>query len=446
MSQSPNLLFIFADQMRASALGCMKDEAVKTPNLDKLAAQGILFTNAIANSPVCTPSRASMLTGKHALNAHCFANDVRLPVDEPCIADKLNAVGYHSAYIGKWHLDGISRHMFTPPERRHGFDDYWASYNCHHDYFDTKYYLNDSPELIRVEGYEPEIQTDLAIDYLKNSNSDQPFNLWLSFGTPHAPYMTVPNKYKDLYPPEEIELRPNALSPDRDAIAGYYAHITALDENIGRLMDSLDELGLAENTLVVFTSDHGDMLWSHMLQKKQLPYEESIHIPLIIRFPEKLQAGLESNLLFSVADLAPTLLSLLGQEVPDTMEGENLKQNTMNETTIEPESVFINNYAAFDQAIGLKPWRGVRTKQYTYARWLQGSAILFDNISDRYQLENLALLPEHQPLMEEMEEKLQYWLNRLDDPFLPGFEHLIRSGQREEWQIRQEHFHGGFNY
>ena len=220
MDTKPNLLFIFADQLRASAIGCMHDENVMTPNLDRLASEGMLFTNAIANSPVCTPSRASMITGKHALNARCFINDIRLPADEPSIAEELNAAGYRSAYIGKWHLDGISRHMFTPPERRKGFDDYWAVYNCHHNYFDTKYYLNDSPDLIRVEGYEPEIQTDLAIDYLKGYEGDQPFNLWLSYGTPHAPYHLVPQRYKDMYPPDEIELRPNVISPDCDALSG----------------------------------------------------------------------------------------------------------------------------------------------------------------------------------------------------------------------------------
>lgn len=446
MDQTPNFLFIFADQMRASALGCMSDEHVMTPNLDKLASEGMLFTNAIANSPVCTPSRASMITGKHALNARCFVNDIRLPLDQPSIAEELNRAGYRSAYIGKWHLDGISRHMFTPPDRRHGFNDYWAAYNCHHDYFDPKYFLNDSPELIRVEGYEPEIQTDLAIDYLTQYQGDQPFNLWLSYGTPHAPYETVPQRYKDLYPPEEIELRPNVLSPNRSAIAGYYAHITALDENIGRLMAALSDLGLAENTLVVFTSDHGDMLWSHMLQKKQLPFEESIHIPLILRFPEKLEAGVRSDLLFSVADLAPTLLSLLGQEVPGDMEGENLHPFLTGADRQEPDSIFINNYAAFDQNVGMQPWRGVRTKQYTYVRWLQGSTLLFDNINDPYQLVNLAIQPDHAALLEAMESKLQYWLDRLDDPFLTAIEHIERAGQKEEWQIREEHFHGGFNF
>ncbi len=446
METKPNLLFIFADQYRASALGCMNDEHVMTPNLDKLAEEGMLFTNAIANSPVCTPSRASMITGKHALNARCFINDIRLPVDEPSIAEELNCAGYRSAYIGKWHLDGISRHMFTPPERRQGFNDYWAVYNCHHNYFDTKYYLNDSPELIRVDGYEPEIQTDLAIEYLKSYEGDQPFNLWLSYGTPHAPYHLVPQRYKDMYPPEEIELRPNAISPDREAISGYYAHITALDENVGRLMKQVDELGLRDNTLVVFTSDHGDMLWSHMLQKKQLPFEESIHIPLILRFPGVLNAGRRSDVLFSVADLAPTIMSLLGQQVPDYMEGENLHANLTGEETNEPDSVFINNYAAFDQNVGMQPWRGVRTKQYTYVRWLQGSSVLFDNLADPYQLVNLAIQPNSLERIAEMEKELQYWLDRLDDPFLTAIEHIERAGQKEEWQIREEHFHGGFNY
>ena len=446
MPTQPNLLFVFADQYRASALGCMHDENVKTPHLDQLAAEGMLFTNAIANSPVCTPSRASMITGKHALNARCFVNDIRLPSDQPSIAKTLNTAGYRSAYIGKWHLDGISRHMFTKPERRQGFDDYWAAYNCNHNYFDAKYYLNDSPALIRVEGYEPEIQTDLAIDYLNNYTGEQPFNLWISYGTPHAPYGTVPQRYKDLYPSEEIELRPNAISPDREALSGYYAHITALDENIGRLLETVDQLGLRDNTLVVFTSDHGDMLWSHMLQKKQLPYEESIHIPLILRFPQKLRANLRSDLLFSVADFAPTLLALLGVEIPAEMEGENLSPQLLGETTDEPDSVFINNYVTFDQAQGYQPWRGVRTKQYTYARWLQGSCVLFDNLADPYQLNNLANDPAYAQTVMEMEEKLQYWLERLGDDFLPGIEHIKRAGQAEEWFLREEHFHGGFNY
>ena len=208
MTQKPNLLFIFADQLRASALGCMQDEAVQTPNLDRLAAQGMLCTNAIANSPVCTPSRASMITGKHALNARCFVNDVRLPVDEPSIAEELNSAGYKSAYIGKWHLDGISRHMFTKPERRHGFDT-WKVLECTHDYSRSPYYAGNDNEKKQWEGYDPTAQTRDAAEYIRGRSKEKPFLLVLSWGPPHNPYETAPQEYKDLYSPESIILRPN---------------------------------------------------------------------------------------------------------------------------------------------------------------------------------------------------------------------------------------------
>jgi arylsulfatase A-like enzyme len=431
--------------MRASAMGCMHDENVHTPNLDRLANQGVLFTNAIANSPVCTPSRASMITGKHALNARCFINDIRLPHDPNGIAFTLNQAGYSSAYIGKWHLDGISRHMFTPPQRRQGFTDYWAAYNCHHDYLDPKYYLNDSPELIRVAGYEPEVQTDLAIEFLRREHL-QPFNLWLSFGTPHDPYDRIPDCYLDQYPLDEIEFRPNALSPNPAAITGYYAHITALDAQVGRIMDALDECGLVENTLVVFTSDHGDMLWSHMLRNKQLPYEESIHIPLIMRLPGALEAQQQSDLLISVVDFAPTILGLLQIKAPPSMEGIDLSRAILGQTADLPTSVFINNYGAFDQARGMQPWRGVRTSRYTYARWLHGSAVLFDNLEDPYQLNNLVLNPAHAALCTAMEQELERWLDIVGDSFQPAEAHIADAGQTEEWFLREEHFHGGFNY
>jgi len=336
-------------------------------------------------------------------------NDIRLPADNPSIAHEFNRAGYHSAYIGKWHLEGISRHMFTPPERRHGFDHYWAAYNCHHNYLSPKYYLNDDPNLVREAGYEPEIQTNLAIKYL-HEHGVQPFNLWLSFGTPHDPYDQVPQEYLDLYPPEKLSLRPNALSPDRQAIAGYYAHISAIDVCVVRLLESLEQLGLSDNTLVVFTSDHGDMLWSHMLRNKRLPYEKSIHIPLIMRIPWLPNATGTNESLISVVDLYPTLLGLCGLTVPTEMQGCDLSGCLQGMNHFEQPSVFINNYGAFDLARGMQPWRGIRTRQYTYARWLQGSCVLFDNLNDPFQQRNLALEPDQNDLLLEMEQELKAWL------------------------------------
>ena len=454
MPDRPNLLYVFADQMRGSALGCLGDEQARTPHLDRLAAQGLAFRHAIANTPVCTPSRGSLLTGRHALACRCIANDLRLPEDERSIADELHdagdrAAGYRTGYIGKWHLDGISRHMFTPPgPRRHGFDDYWAAYNCNHQYMDCRYYVDDDPELKREARYDADVQTEQAIAFLERYRAE-PFCLFLSWGPPHDPYRQVPQEFLDMYPPEEVALRPNAEGANRAAIAGYYAHITALDRNVGRLMAALDRLGLAEDTLVVFSSDHGDMLWSHGRLNKQQPYEESVRVPLIMRWPGRLPAGRVHlptgevrDTLISVADYAPTFLGLLGQPVPEAMNGLDLSQVLLGRTRDEPTSVFINEYVSFDQARAYQPWRGVRTKRHTYARWLQGGALLFDNQRDPYQMRNLLAEPGHEALAAELEAELQGWLARLGDDFTTGEEHIRQLGQWEEWLIREEHFYG----
>ena len=449
MSAKPNILYIFADQMRASAMGCMHDEPVQTPNLDRLAAEGVLFTHAYANTPVCTPSRASLLTGKHALSARCIVNDLRLPEDEVSIADVLGPQGYRCGYVGKWHLDGISRHMFTPPgRRRHGFDDYWAAYNCNHNYFDPKWFEDDCAELKHAQGYDADIQTDQAIGFMErfqrepNAPDAAPWCLVLSWGPPHFPYRVVPQQFLDMYPTEQAPLRPNAEGADREAIAGYYAHVTAIDRDIGRLLDALDRLGLAENTIVVFSSDHGDMLWAHGRADKQQPFEESIHIPLIIRWPGRLPAGRVEDVLIGVADHAPTLLGLADVPVPASMNGTDLSGRLLGTSDDAPTSVFLAEYVSFDNGRTWQPWRGVRTARYTYARWLQGGVLLFDNEADPYQLNNLAYQPDHEALLAELEGELQGWLTRLGDRFGSGEDHIRALGQWEEWQIRQEHFYG----
>lgn len=439
----PNILYIFTDQMRASAMGCMGDEAVHTPNLDRLASQGMLFTNALANTAVCTPSRASLLTGRHAWTCRSIVNDIRLPEEEQGIADVLKGHGYRTGYVGKWHLDGLPRDAPIPPgRRRHGFDDYWAAYDCTHDYLSPRYYLGDATEpVILDEGYDADVQTDLAITFLERYHNE-PFCLFLSWGPPHAPYRAVAQTFLDVYPPDEISLRPNAQGADRDAIAGYYAHITAIDRDVGRLIEALDRLGLAENTIVVFSSDHGDMLWSHGRAKKQQPFEESVRIPLIVRWPARLPTGQVSDLLISVVDHAPTLLGLAGVSVPETMNGLDLSGILQGRSEQRPRSVFIAEYVSFGQSSLYQPWRGVRTPRYTYARWLQGGAILYDNERDPYQLHNLITDAGHEAVCEDLEEELSSWLKHIGDPFVDPDASFRRIGRWEEWVHRKAHFPG----
>jgi len=264
----PNLLLVFADQMRGMDMGCAGNPDVMTPTMDRLAEEGVTFTHAYANCPVCTPSRAMLLTGRYPISCRTVANDLPLPPQYPGIGALAKEAGYSTGYIGKWHLDGVPRSRFTPPgERRHGFQ-YWAAWNCAHAYFDGKYY-RDTPEPVAIEGYEPAGQTDLAIRFLQE-HAQKPFCLVLSWGPPHDPYDQVPEQYRRMYPPEKIRLRANVKptapgrrdlsggADPREVIAGYYAHITALDHQLGRLLDELERLRLSDNTIVVFTSDHGD--------------------------------------------------------------------------------------------------------------------------------------------------------------------------------------------
>ncbi|HEV7214049.1 MAG TPA: sulfatase-like hydrolase/transferase, partial [Chloroflexota bacterium] len=213
-AQRPNLLFVFADQMRGMDMGCAGNGEVVTPSMDRLAREGTRFSHAFANCPVCTPSRAILLSGCYPLTTRVIANDLPLPEDIPTIGASFQAAGYRTGYIGKWHLDGVPRDKWTPPgPRRHGFDD-WAAFNCSHNYFRPNKYYRDTPEPVMAEGYEPEVQTDLALAFLAERDS-RPFCLFLSWGPPHDPYPMLPARYKALYDPQRLTLRPNvqALRP-----------------------------------------------------------------------------------------------------------------------------------------------------------------------------------------------------------------------------------------
>ncbi|MCL5283762.1 MAG: sulfatase [Armatimonadetes bacterium] len=454
-STQPNLIVIFADQMRGMDMGCAGNHQVISPNLDRLAAEGVRFTHAVANTPVCTPSRGCLLTGLYPLSHRAIANDLPVNPDAPSIAKVLRAAGYKTGYVGKWHLDGGPRDRFTPPgPRRLGFDDYWAAFNCNHQYFDASYF-RDAPIPIPITGYEPVIQTDLAIEFLQQKD-ERPFCLFLSWGPPHDPYDLVPSEYKSLYDPAKIELRPNAdpttpgptdLSRGQDpkvALANYYAAITALDDQLGRLLAILDESDLAESTVVVFTSDHGDMLWSHGMMKKQQPWEEAISVPLLIRWPARIPAGIVNASLIGTVDVTPSLIGMLGIAVSSEMQGADLSTVMLGDLDAGPDSAFLMDMVAVDEGYvqGLKEWRGVRTAQYTYARWRDGKVwLLYDNVADPFQMTNLAGDPAYNDLERELESVLMRWLQITGDPFLSG-EGMIRSlGLTDLWNARELSLH-----
>jgi len=447
--KSPNLLFIFADQMRGMDMGCAGNPVVQTPAMDRLALEGTLLSHCYATSPVCGPNRAILQTGTYPTTNTVIGNDLPLPRGIPTLATIAQENGCRTGYIGKWHLDGLPRSKFTPPgPRRHGYE-FWAAYNCTHDYFHPRYY-RDTPKVIEVEGYEPAVQTDLALQFLADHESE-PFCLALSWGPPHDPYDQVPESYEALYDPDAISLRPNvqesvsnplALGKEcRRTLCRYYAAITGLDDQLGRILTRLDDLGLADNTVVVFTSDHGDMLWSHGWMKKQSPYEEAVHVPFLIRWPGHIPARTTRETLLGTVDVLPTLAGLLGWTHSANLEGTDLSAALCGEPdAIDPPSLLLANYLAEDEAAQqrMPVWRAVRTAQYTYVElpdhvpWM-----FFDNHADPFQLHNLIDGPDRAEMRRQLREKLSNWLLRTRDPFLPRKQFLDHRGMAQTWAERE---------
>jgi arylsulfatase A-like enzyme len=450
-----NLLFVFADQMRFCDMGCAGNREVRTPTLDRLAAEGTRLTHCFTTSPVCGPNRAVLLTGTYPITNRVPANDLALPEHLPSFGTIARRHGWKTGYVGKWHLDGVPRSKFTPPgPRRSGFD-FWAVHNCTHDYFNPQYY-RDSPELIRTEGYEPEVQTGLALEFLERQKPGEPFCLFLSWGPPHDPYPRVPERLRGSYDPDRLTLRPNMEPEARNALAAgldcrrtladYYAAITALDEQLDRLLKALDSHAMRENTVVVFTSDHGDMLWSHGWMKKQAPFDESVRVPFLIRAPGVIPAGASSAGLVATVDLLPTLAALLGWRCPPGIEGSDRSALLRGEGgAVQPETVMMGHYYAGDEAArqGMPEWRAVRTPRHTYVE-LPGRQpwLLFDNETDPHQLLNLVDRPGHAETQARLSSALTGWLTTTKDPALPGAELLDQMRLTEAWTHRERVMRG----
>ena len=430
-SPRPNVLFVIADQWRSSAFGYSGDPNVKTPHIDKLAARSLNFINAIAGTPVCGPTRASLITGLRPLTTGIFLNDAKLSTNAVSIAQALRAAGYDTGYVGKWHLNGGIRTNFIPREGRQGFD-YWKASECTHEYNHSVYY-GDGPQPLFWEGYDAIAQTRDVERYLSaHTKSSKPFLIFLAWGPPHNPYQNAPAKYRAMYRPEEIKLRPN-VPPDggtawKKNLAGYYANCTALDECLGELLQTLAETGLERNTLLIFSADHGDMLGSHGEYEKQQPYDEANHVPLLMHWPagfgkktRKLDAVINSE------DLMPTILGLCGVSVPRTVEGLDFSgyiRGGANPSDGAALLSCVSPFGTWSRKQGGREYRGVRTIRYTYARDLNGPWLLFDNKKDPCQMTNLVGATAFAELQSALDAKLKQKLAEARDQFLPGSEYL----------------------
>jgi len=434
----PNLVFVFADQWRAQDTGYAGNPDVLTPHLDRMKTRSVNFANAVSCCSVCSPFRASLITGQYPLTHGLFLNDLRLNTHAVSIAQAFKEAGYTTGYIGKWHLDGSGRDAYIPPQRRQGFE-FWKVLECTHAYNRSEYYAGDSDQKLIWPGYDTYAQTDAAISYIRQkTQDDKPFALFLSLGPPHNPYRTGPKKWLAYYDACKLAVRPNVPEALHEKaltdLAGYYAHCSALDECIGRLQSELQGTGLDRNTVFVFTSDHGDMLYSQGLERKQKPWDESVCVPFLVQCPTAWNvSACDSEAMINTPDIMPTVLSLCGVAIPATVEGHNYSPVVLGrQEKIEPSALILcpSPFGEWHRANGGREYRGVRTARYTYVRTLTGPWLLYDNKEDPYQLNNLCNQPHLAAIQKQLESQLQYWLEKTGDDFVPGAELIRRSGYR----------------
>lgn len=443
----PNVVYLLTDQWRASAFGYSGDPNVKTPNIDRFATEAINFSNAVSVSPVCTPHRAALLTGRYPTSTGMFLNDLYLPDEELCMAEIFKAEGYKTGFLGKWHLDGHGRLNNVAPERRQGFD-YWKALECSHNYNKMPYYDNDDPEIKYWPDYSPFAIVADANKYMaEQAQNDQPFLLVLSIATPHFPHHSAPQKYKDLYPEEGIILAPN-VSDDwkdraRQELQGYYAHCTATDEAIGSILDQIKALNLSENTIIIFSADHGEIMGAHGIRPftKQLAWDESIKVPFLIKYPAIGEnKGAIVNAPINTPDILPSLLTLADIDIPQSIEGEDLSRLIKSPDPEVDRAVLVMNLCPFTSEYKYPEYRAIRTKQYTYARTLEGASKFFDNKQDPYQMNNLVNQAEFAELQQALDDKLNVALKDIGDDF------QRRDYYLQKWNLKLDTSNNAINY
>jgi arylsulfatase A-like enzyme len=437
----PNVLFILADEWRAQSTGYNGDPNVRTPVLDRLAAESVNFRNAVSGTPVCCPYRASLLTGQYPLTHGVFINDVELKPKGVTWGEAFERAGYQTGYIGKWHVYGSPdgqygrRLAYIPPEKRFGFK-YWKACECTHEYNHSLYYDGDDPTARYWPGYDAIAQTEDACAFIeRQARARDPYALVLSFGPPHFPYETAPARYQTLFEQREIKLRPNVPAEHRaeaiQILRGYYAHMAALDDCLGRLLRALERSGTAENTIVVFTSDHGDMMRSQGLTTKLYPWDESVRVPFLLRYPRRFgKKGRAVGAPLNAPDILPTLLGLCGLATPDGVEGADLFLASAGRGLSNGQGALLSLPVPISEArkFGFAEYRGLRTDRFTYVRSIHGPWLLYDNRQDPYQMHNLCGQSNHRDAQALLDRELNAMLKQRKDDFLPAGEYVKRAG------------------
>jgi arylsulfatase A-like enzyme len=458
-TRRPNVLFVFDDQLRADVCGVYGGRNITTPNIDRLAEQGVTFDNATSTCPLCTPFRGMLQTGRYPTHTGLVLNWVDVNPNQPTIARVFRDAGYRTGFIGKWHLAAgrrkrAGKHEVTREDReriaqaqaayarenpeteyvppgpaRLGYD-HWQAYNFHSD-FQKAYYYEDTPKRLIMPRYETDSECDMAIEFMRRQReAGRSFFLMVAPHPPHPPMTPAacPAGYLE-HVPQDLVWEPNVPADQRrrtnpTAARCYYAMCKNFDDNLGRLLDFLDESGLSKDTIVVLTADHGEMLGSHGRENKMVPYREAVNIPYIVRWPGHIPAGRRVDVLQTPMDHLPTLCGLVGLTAPKTCDGVDLTGVLLGTKPADRDAILMMNYVSnwdfFDSGTIWPEWRAVRTQRYTYVKWLDGKEELYDNRDDPYQMKDLAASREAQPVLERLRGRLRKLLADAHDEFLPG--------------------------
>lgn len=414
------MLWVMTDHLRYDALSYHHSPNVQTPRIDQLARDGVSCDRAFSHYPVCVPMRAGLVTGQYNhVNGVRVHGDL-LPPDRQTIAHAFRDVGYRTSWVGKWHLAGVrnvsgwqsGEDYWVHPFLRGGFEDWFGfevSNNYYHNHYSTGYFTDP----VKLEGYQTDSLTDLSLTYLEETaiHLDQPWFHVLSLESPH-PGVGLDGQYGYNAPPEfEARFNPDQLlipenvPPEfaakreyREALAKYYAMVANVDYNVGRILDWLENSGQADETLVVFFSDHGDMLCGQGWEGyKQVPYNESIQIPLIMRLPKSIPADQRYAGLVSGIDIFPTCAGLCGVPIPPQVQGVNHSGPLLGNEGVVRSEVLVQWLGQPRYPFGDHPYRAIRTARYTYSvcapdvqeRYPGHFCLLFDNQTDPHQMNNL---------------------------------------------------------
>ena len=443
MKKKPNVVIIMSDQLRAFEIGSYGHPVIRTPNINRLSKEGVQFDIAVTNNPVCTPARSSLLSGQYSRTC-CgkLGNETdeappreRKRLCDSTLPEELKKAGYNTYLIGKWHIG-------AHPELI-GFDEY--VFPKMHHLNKNQIYFEPSGRAFTVPGYAADYNLEQLRSFLsRQKKDDNPFFLFYNIYQPHMPFFDVPQRYKTMYSPEDVYLRENVwvngkiardehwfkiyfwdylyyngliedreLSPDKfdlkSLTALYYGMVTYADDQVGEIVRELERNDLLENTIVIFTSDHGDNLGSHHLFNKDVLFEESIRIPMIYYYPGFLQPYINKTQVTQIIDVVPTVLDMCGLKIPEHIQGKSLLP-----ILTQQKEKLENNFAFIETS---QYQIGIRTPSHLYGMKIDRNTkeitdeevYFFDLKDDPFQKKNMAKTDKQREVAKRLNSKLKDW-------------------------------------